>query len=196
MIASLRLSTSRRAETGTLLLAEETLATILTDSLCDGVGSYDWSFQADKEPTNYALMAFTSSSSISSSSSDRLEYDTQVFNSIVFDFDELIRSESDVSVPTSLLHDRYKSGEGYHAFPPPYIRTFMPLKPDLVFHEASTVSEIVPNILNVEPSPTKPKKEMSQSNRPSAPIIKDWVSNTEDDSEGKPMPPHEAPIFV
>nr|GFC64016.1 hypothetical protein [Tanacetum cinerariifolium] len=32
-------------------------------SQCDGVGSYDWSFQADEEPTNYALMAFTSSSS-------------------------------------------------------------------------------------------------------------------------------------
>nr|GEY29137.1 hypothetical protein [Tanacetum cinerariifolium] len=35
-------------------------------SQCDGVGSYDWSFQADEEPTNYALMAFTSSSSSSS----------------------------------------------------------------------------------------------------------------------------------
>nr|GFB70140.1 hypothetical protein [Tanacetum cinerariifolium] len=33
---------------------------------CDGVGSYDWSFQADEEPTNYALMTFTSSSSSSS----------------------------------------------------------------------------------------------------------------------------------
>nr|GFB00283.1 hypothetical protein [Tanacetum cinerariifolium] len=32
----------------------------------DGVGSYDWSFQADEEPTNYALIAFTSSSSSSS----------------------------------------------------------------------------------------------------------------------------------
>nr|GEV18239.1 retrovirus-related Pol polyprotein from transposon TNT 1-94 [Tanacetum cinerariifolium] len=31
-------------------------------SQCDGVGSYDWSFQAEEEPTNYALMAFTSSS--------------------------------------------------------------------------------------------------------------------------------------
>nr|GFB90947.1 hypothetical protein [Tanacetum cinerariifolium] len=35
-------------------------------SQCDGVGSYDWSFQADEEPTNYALMTFTSSSSSSS----------------------------------------------------------------------------------------------------------------------------------
>nr|GEW81260.1 hypothetical protein [Tanacetum cinerariifolium] len=32
----------------------------------DSVGSYNWSFQAEEEPTNYALMAFTSSSSSSS----------------------------------------------------------------------------------------------------------------------------------
>nr|GEU68562.1 hypothetical protein [Tanacetum cinerariifolium] len=35
-------------------------------SQCDGVGSYDWSFQVEDGPTNYALMAFTSSSSSSS----------------------------------------------------------------------------------------------------------------------------------
>nr|GEV94844.1 retrotransposon Gag domain-containing protein [Tanacetum cinerariifolium] len=39
-------------------------------SQCDGVGSYDWSFQEDEEPTNYALMEFTSSSSTSSSGSE------------------------------------------------------------------------------------------------------------------------------
>nr|GFD38032.1 hypothetical protein [Tanacetum cinerariifolium] len=32
-------------------------------SHCDGTGTYDWSFQAEEEPTNFALMAFTSSSS-------------------------------------------------------------------------------------------------------------------------------------
>nr|GFA06816.1 hypothetical protein [Tanacetum cinerariifolium] len=35
-------------------------------SQCDGMGSYDWSFQAEEEPTNYALITFTSSSSSSS----------------------------------------------------------------------------------------------------------------------------------
>nr|GEW65882.1 hypothetical protein [Tanacetum cinerariifolium] len=30
---------------------------------CDGVGSYDWSLQAEEEPANYALIAFSSSSS-------------------------------------------------------------------------------------------------------------------------------------
>nr|GFB90156.1 hypothetical protein [Tanacetum cinerariifolium] len=39
-------------------------------SQCDRVGSYNWSFQADEEPTNYALMAFTGSSSSSSSDNE------------------------------------------------------------------------------------------------------------------------------
>nr|GEU93780.1 ribonuclease H-like domain-containing protein [Tanacetum cinerariifolium] len=40
--------------------------TSISDALvsqCDGVGSYDWSFQAKDEPSSYALMAFSSSSS-------------------------------------------------------------------------------------------------------------------------------------
>nr|GEV17790.1 ubiquinol-cytochrome-c reductase complex assembly factor 1 isoform X1 [Tanacetum cinerariifolium] len=158
-------------------------------SQCDGVGSHDWSFQADEEPTNNALMAFTSSSSLSSdieTSSKNLSkllesqitdktglgYDNQVFNSNVFDWDRLNSSESDESVPISLVHDRYKSGEGYHAVPPPYTGTFMPPKPDLVFHNAPI------------------------SNRPSASIIEDWVSNSEDESEGEPMPTQKGPSFV
>nr|GEX40816.1 ribonuclease H-like domain-containing protein [Tanacetum cinerariifolium] len=108
-------------------------------SQCDGVGSYDWSFQADEEPTNYALMVFTSSSS---SNSDNEV--APLFNSTMFDCGELISSESDESVPTSPVHDRYKSGEGYHAVPLPYIGTFMPPKLDLVFHDALTTSEHMP----------------------------------------------------
>nr|GEY71601.1 reverse transcriptase domain-containing protein [Tanacetum cinerariifolium] len=38
-----------------------------------------------------------------------LGYDTQVFNSQVIDCDDLTSSESDDSVPTSPVHDRYKS---------------------------------------------------------------------------------------
>nr|GFB47199.1 hypothetical protein [Tanacetum cinerariifolium] len=126
----------------------------------------------------------------------RLRYDNQVCNSIVFDSDELISSESDESVPTSPVHDRYKSGEGYHAVPPPYTGTFMPSKPDLVFHDVSTVSETVLTVFNIEPSTTKPTKEMSQSNRPSAPIIKNWVSDLDNESESEPMPTQKETSFV
>nr|GEX24025.1 hypothetical protein [Tanacetum cinerariifolium] len=102
-----------------------------------------------------------------------LGYDNQVFNNIMFDCDELISSESDVSMPTSPVHDRYQSGKGYHAVPPPYTGTFMAFKPDLVFHDAPTANETVLTILNVKPSTTKPNKDLYQSIRPSAPIIKD-----------------------
>nr|GFD36856.1 hypothetical protein [Tanacetum cinerariifolium] len=122
--------------------------------------------------------------------------DNQVLNSTVFDCDELISSKSDVSMPTSPVYDRYKSGEGYHVVPPPYTGTFMPPKPDLVFHDAPTINKNVPTILNVEPSTTKPTKDLSQSHRPSAPIIEDWVSDLEDKSEGEPMPTQKAPSFV
>nr|GEW93032.1 putative ribonuclease H-like domain-containing protein [Tanacetum cinerariifolium] len=177
---------------------------------CDGVGSYDWSFQADEEPTNYALMAFTSSSSTSSSGSDSekenvFEEDIKLLkldvmlrdNALVelrkkFEAAEKERDELkhtlekfqtssknlNVSVPTSLMHDRYKSGKGYHAVPLSYTRTFMPPKPDLVFHDASTVSETVPTVFNVEPSTTKPIKDMSQSNRMTHPHSKKHVVPT------------------
>nr|GEU79881.1 hypothetical protein [Tanacetum cinerariifolium] len=218
----------------------ETFTSNALVSQCDGVGSYDWSFQVYEEPTNYALMEFTSSSSLSfdnevalcskactkayatlqsyydkltndlrkskldvlsyktdlesiearllklekfqtssknlsklpaSQITDKtgLGYDNPVINSTVFDCDELLSSESDVGMPPSPVHDRYKSGEGYHAVPPPYTETFMTLKLDLMFYDALTANETVLTTLHVEPK---------------------------DASEGKPLPTQKAPNFV
>nr|GEV83542.1 hypothetical protein [Tanacetum cinerariifolium] len=131
-------------------------------SQCDGVGSYDWSFQAEEEPTNYALMAFTSLSS--SSFDNKLRDIALVKLRKNFEKAEQERDnfESDVSMPTSPVYDRYKSREWYHVVPPPYTGTFMPPKPDLVFHDAPTVNETVPTAFNVEPSTTKPTQDLSQ----------------------------------
>nr|GEV42833.1 hypothetical protein [Tanacetum cinerariifolium] len=151
--------------------------------------SYEWSFQAKEEPTNYTLMAFHSSSSFSSD------------------------NESDESLPPSPIYDRYHSRDGYHVVPPPYTGTFMPPKPDLVFHDAPNVNETAHTVFNVELSPTKPDNDLSHTYRPLAPIIEDWVSNSEDDSEPKirqnvpsfvqpskqvksPMPSHVVPTAV
>nr|GEW96926.1 retrovirus-related Pol polyprotein from transposon TNT 1-94 [Tanacetum cinerariifolium] len=111
----------------------------------------------------------------------RLGYDNQVFNSSTFDCDKMFSSESDVSMPACLVYDRYQSREGYHAVPPPYTGTFMPPKLDLVFHDAPTVNETIPIAFNVKLSPTKPDIVLSQSNRPTAPIIEDWVFDSEDE---------------
>nr|GEV05493.1 zinc finger, CCHC-type [Tanacetum cinerariifolium] len=76
-------------------------------SQCDGVGSYDWSFQAEEEPTTYALMIFTSSSS---SSSDNEEMGINTYS----DDDEDVGAEADYTnletnitislIPTTRVH--------------------------------------------------------------------------------------------
>nr|GEU69265.1 putative ribonuclease H-like domain-containing protein [Tanacetum cinerariifolium] len=101
----------------------------------------------------------------------------------MFDCDEMFTSETDDSLPASPIYDRYHSGKGYHDVPPPYTGTFMPPKPDLVFHDAPNDNETIHIAFNVELSPTKPDKELSY--RPSTPIIEDWVSDSEDDYEAE-----------
>nr|GEU74644.1 hypothetical protein [Tanacetum cinerariifolium] len=99
----------------------------------------------------------------------------------MFDCDEFCTSDSDESLSPSPIYDGYRSGDGYHVVPPPYTRTFMPPKPNLVFHDAPNVNETVHTAFNIELSPTKPDIDLSHTHRPSAPIIEDWVSNSEDD---------------
>nr|GEW42922.1 hypothetical protein [Tanacetum cinerariifolium] len=174
-------------------------------SQCDAVGSYDRSFQADEEPTNYALMAYASSDSSSSLESDnevapcskacskayatlqshydKLTIDFRKSQIDVLSYKTGLDSESDDSVPISPVHDRYKSGKGYHVVPPPYTGTFMPSKPNLVFNDAPKASEIVSNVVNVVSSSHKLSKDMSKPLRPDASIIEDWTSNSEDEFE-------------
>nr|GEX92265.1 hypothetical protein [Tanacetum cinerariifolium] len=241
-------------------------------SQCDGTGSYDWSYQAEEEPTNFALMAFSSSSSNSSSdcetglesvearllvykkkesvleenikllnikvqlrdttlaslrqmlktsekerddlnmklekfqtSSKRLTdllasqtsdkaglgYNYKVFTQAMFNCDNYYSSESDNdSWPPSNLYDRFVPSGEYHAVPPPMTGTFMPPKPDLVFHTPSSENEHL--AFNVQLSPTKPQQYLPS--RPSAPIIEDWVSDFEE--EDMPQVTKDAPSFA
>nr|GEY18499.1 hypothetical protein [Tanacetum cinerariifolium] len=137
--------------------------------------------ETDKEPTNYALMAYASSSSLGSdnevalfSKSCSKAYATfQVFNSQVFNCEELHSYEPDDSVLKSPVNDKYKSGEGYHDVPPPCTGTFMPPKPDLVFNEALNSSDSTDHVFNGDSSSNKSSKDMSKTLRPDAPIIKD-----------------------
>nr|GEV42059.1 hypothetical protein [Tanacetum cinerariifolium] len=94
-----------------------------------------------------------------------LGYNTQVFTSSMFDCDEMFSSETDESLPASPIYDRYQSGEGYHAVPPPYTGTFMPPKPDLVFHDAPNVNETIYHAFNVKLSSTKPDKDLNHAQR-------------------------------
>nr|GEV75492.1 ribonuclease H-like domain-containing protein [Tanacetum cinerariifolium] len=83
---------------------------------------------------------------------------------------------------------------GYHAIPPLTKGTFMPPKPDLVFHTAPISIKTDHSAFTVQLSPSKPAQDLSHINRPTAPIIEDWISNFEDESETKA--PQIIPSFV
>nr|GEY94920.1 putative ribonuclease H-like domain-containing protein [Tanacetum cinerariifolium] len=81
---------------------------------------------------------------------------------------------------------------GYHAVPHLIIGNFMPPKPDLVFHTAPIAVETDHSAFTVQLSPTKPAQDMSHITRPMAPIIEDWVSDSEDEFE--PNDPQSEPV--
>nr|GEY38895.1 hypothetical protein [Tanacetum cinerariifolium] len=156
------------AEPQKRIIPVETSTSNALVSQYDGTESYDWSYQADEEPANYALMAFSSSSSDNEFSS----------------------GSNCESCPPSSLYDRFQPSGGYHVVPPPYTGTFMPPKPDLVFTTAPTDVETDHLAFNVQLSPPKFNQYLSHTTRPTAPIIEDWVSDSKDESKTK------APLFV
>nr|GEV74271.1 hypothetical protein [Tanacetum cinerariifolium] len=87
----------------------------------------------------------------------------------------------DSQVLENQVNDKYNTGEGYHAISPPYTWNFMPPKPYLVFVDEHVVSKSVTSL----PGITKSKVKTSESKLKtvSEPIIKDWVSDSEDENE-------------
>nr|GEZ29497.1 hypothetical protein [Tanacetum cinerariifolium] len=112
----------------------------------------------------------------------------------MFDCDDYLSSESDESWPHSSLYDRFQPNYRYHVVPPSYTGTFMPPKPNLVFNTAPTAVETDHSTFTIQLSPTKPKHDLSHTNRPTTPIIEDWVSDSKDESETKA--PQIVPSFV
>nr|GFC88159.1 hypothetical protein [Tanacetum cinerariifolium] len=96
----------------------------------------------ERDDLNMKLEKFQTSSErltdlLASQTSEKagLGYNSQVFTKDMFDYDNYYSSKSDSeSWPPSNMYDRFIPSGGYHAIPPLVTGTFMPPKPDLVFH--------------------------------------------------------------
>ncbi|GJS81895.1 hypothetical protein Tco_0748436 [Tanacetum coccineum] len=193
---------------------------------CDGLGGYDWSDQAQEGP-NYALMAYSTSSSDSEVSNDftcskscletvevlkshneqvlkdlkksqlkALAYKTGLefveekleikelklfMNKTLNKFENA--SESLDKLIKCQIVDNYKKGLGYNSVPPPYTGNFMPLTPDLSFtgleEFTSELVAIKPVVENHEAKTSEAKPKVVRKNN-GAPIIEDWVSDSEE----------------
>nr|GEV94086.1 hypothetical protein [Tanacetum cinerariifolium] len=87
----------------------------------------------------------------------------------------------DSPVLENKVNDKYNTCEGYHAVPPPYTGNFMPSKPNLVFADEHVVSESVTSLSDIAKSEVKTSE--TKLKNVSAPIIKDRVSDSEDENE-------------
>ncbi|GJU12646.1 ribonuclease H-like domain-containing protein [Tanacetum coccineum] len=191
----------------------------------DGIGGYDWSFQAKEGLTNFALMAYTSQGSSSSDSEleealkekDDLKLKLEKFEESSKNLTKLINSqisakdkyglcydsqmnESEVvnsvfnskesDVDDSPVNDRFKIGEGFHAVPPPYTGNYMPSRPDLSFTglDDSVYKAKVSETITIASKTSKDSLEKPKTVRPSAPIIEDWDTDSDNDSVFRPKP--------
>nr|GEV36215.1 retrovirus-related Pol polyprotein from transposon TNT 1-94 [Tanacetum cinerariifolium] len=124
-------------------------------SQCDGIESYDWSYQAEEELLTLLSWLFHHQ---------------------------------------ALLTMRVQPSRGYNVVPPPITGNFMPPKPDLVFNTAPLVVQSDHLTFNVQVSTAKPAQVMSHTTESMAPIIEDWVFDSEDESV--PNDPKSAPSFI
>nr|GEZ56165.1 hypothetical protein [Tanacetum cinerariifolium] len=155
--------------------------------------------EKERDDLNMKLEKFQTSSKrltdlLASQTSDKagLGYNSKVFTQAMFDCDNYYSSDSnnDNWLPSN-LYDRFVPSGGYHVVPPPMTGTFMPPKPDLVFH--TPPSDKTEHLaFNVHLSPTKSDQDLPS--RPSAPIIEDWVSDSEE--EAIPLVTKDVPSFA
>ncbi|GJZ20740.1 putative ribonuclease H-like domain-containing protein [Tanacetum coccineum] len=175
---------------------------------CDGSG-YDLSDQAEEGATNFALMAYSSTSSNSESIRKnepvyeedikvlkreihlrevaitelrrKLELAQKQKDEIQLTVENFKNSSKNLSkLIDCQIVDKCKTGLGYNAVPPPYTENFMPPKLDLSF---SGLEEFTsePTVEKNKAKASKAKPKAVRKNNGS-PIIKDWVSDSEEEN--------------
>nr|GEU84322.1 hypothetical protein [Tanacetum cinerariifolium] len=173
----------------------------------DGIGGYDWSYQAEEEiPTNNAFMKLTSSGGSSSSES---EVDScskscmKAYANLKEQYDSLT-SDYKKSQYNLLSYKAEKqenrSDKEYHAVPPPLTWNYMPPKRDLRLIDKHFESVYMDVNSNIAPSDVKTDKTIDVNhkgvfsteepkpvmNNFSPPIIEDWHSDDESEEEISP----------
>nr|GEV21000.1 hypothetical protein [Tanacetum cinerariifolium] len=167
----------------------------------NGIGGYDWSYQAEEEhPINFELTALTSSGSSSNSDSESRDKDkTELgYKAASLTIENFVNSSKMIENQENV---RSMSDKRYQAIPPPYIRNYIPSKPNLMFIDEQVESESVNVISIVSSSAVKTIESKAESvdvknkgvetkpvrkNNFSPPIIEDWNSNDESEVEFEP----------
>ncbi|GJY37130.1 ribonuclease H-like domain-containing protein [Tanacetum coccineum] len=123
-----------------------------------------------------------------------LGYDSQMNKSEVV---HSVFNSRESNVDDSPVNDRFKTGKGFHAVPPPYTRNYMPSIPDLSFARLDN-SVYKTKVIEIETSISKTSKdivEKPKTVRPSAPIIEECDTDS-DNSVFRPKSYQTKPKFT
>nr|GEZ09607.1 hypothetical protein [Tanacetum cinerariifolium] len=169
----------------------------------DGTGSYYWSYQAEEEPTNFTLKGFSSSSSNSSfdcefhkSQFDVMSYQTGL-ESVEARLLVYKKNESSLEENIKLLNIEVQLRDNALATLRQKLETTEKERDDLNINDndnwppSNLYDRFVPSG-GYHLSPTKPDQDLPS--RPSAPIIKDWVSDSKE--EAMPQVTKDVPSFA
>ncbi|GKC45741.1 hypothetical protein Tco_1063463 [Tanacetum coccineum] len=125
-------------------------------------------------------------------------------NEAVYEEDiAFLNRESDVD--DSPVNGRFKIGKGFHAAPPPYTGNYIPPRPDLSFAGLdesvfqSAVRKTTTSVPETETSISKTSKDIvkkPKTIRPSAPIIEEWDTDSDNDSVFRPKSDQTKPKFT
>ncbi|GKB83482.1 putative ribonuclease H-like domain-containing protein, partial [Tanacetum coccineum] len=155
----------------------------------------DLKLKLEKFETSSKNLTKLINSQITAKDKTGLGFDEQVNESEVLDnvFDSRESNENDNPV-----NDRFKKVEGYHAVPPPYTGNYMPSRPDLSFAGLDD-SVYKTKVSETETSISKTSKdiiEKPKTVRPSAPIIEEWDTDSDNDSVFRPKSDQTKPKFT
>ncbi|GKC40389.1 ribonuclease H-like domain-containing protein [Tanacetum coccineum] len=129
-------------------------------------------------------------SQISAKDKTGLGYDTQMKESEVI---HSVFNNRDSDEDDNPVNDIFKTGEGFHAVPPPFTGNFKPSKADLSF---ARLDDFVYNSKVSKTITSKDSLKKPKTVRPSAPIIEDWESDSDDDCVIRPTADKAKPKFT
>nr|GEZ18944.1 putative ribonuclease H-like domain-containing protein [Tanacetum cinerariifolium] len=157
-------------------------------SQCDVVCGYDWSFQANEEPTNYAHMAYSSLGSSSSLGSDNkvapcskayskacatlqshndkltVDFKKSQFDVLSYKTESQISDKTGLGYDSQVVNRQVLDCEELSSYE---LDDSVPTSP---VHDSKSIANVVP----VKSHTNKPSKDMSKTLRPDAPIIEDY----------------------
>ncbi|GJY10197.1 putative ribonuclease H-like domain-containing protein [Tanacetum coccineum] len=174
----------------------------------------DLKLKLEKFETSSMKLTKLINSQISVNNKSGVGFDSQMNENELHDChlnkSEVFESASDSSVneieeENNQVNDRFKKVEGYHAVPPPYTGNYMPSRPDLSFAGLddsvykTNVSETISSVPRIESTASKSSKdslEQPKDVRPSAPIIEEWESDSDDDCVIRPSFEQNKPSYA